>query len=68
MLEILKIAKKEYPKGTLFISATKQLKSPIKVGSLKISENYTRTITNDNGGIVAIASKDLKTITWAEKI
>lgn len=68
MLEILKIAKKEYPRNSLFISASKLLKSPIRVGSLKISENYERTITNDAGGIIAIASKDLKTITWAEKI
>jgi len=52
MKDILKIARQEYPKGTLFYSATGNLKSPLRVSSLQISEVYKGTIINTEGGII----------------
>jgi hypothetical protein len=49
---ILTRAKREYPSGTIFISASGLLKSPMRVSSLKISENYKGVIHNSEGGII----------------
>ena len=38
----LQIAKENYPKHTKFISATKNLKSPISVNSIKVAEHEDR--------------------------
>jgi hypothetical protein len=52
MEELLKQARKEYPKGSLFISATNSLKTPFKVHSLKVSENYRNTIVDTEAGVI----------------
>lgn len=49
---LLNRARKEYPSGTIFISASGALKSPLKVASLKESENYKGVIHNTEGGII----------------
>lgn len=52
MKDIIKQAREEYPKNTLFYSATGNLKAPIKVTSLLISEVYKNTIVNQDGGVI----------------
>jgi len=52
MKELLKKCREEYPKNTLFYSATGNLKSPMRVSSLDISDVYKNTITNSEGGVV----------------
>ena len=59
---LLKTAKEKYPKGVLFLSATGALKSPMKIHSLRMSENYKDTIYDTEGGIVY----DGTTKTWAK--
>lgn len=61
---LLKEAKREYPTGTLFYSASGNLKSPIKVTGVRESLNYKNVITNSSGGILY----DGNTKTWATKI
>lgn len=52
MREILEQARKEYPKGIHFISATNNLKTPLKIHSLRISENYKNTIVDTEAGVI----------------
>lgn len=52
MKDILKKCREEYPKNTLFYSATGNLKSKMIVSSLQISEVYKNTITNSEGGVI----------------
>lgn len=61
---ILQQAKKLYPKDTLFFSASNNLKSPLRVTSLKLSEVYKNTVVNLEFGIIY----DGETKTWAKKI
>lgn len=61
---ILTRAKKEYPNGTLFYSATNNLKTPIRVSSLRMSSVFKNTVVNGDFGV--IYDNDSKT--WAEKI
>ncbi len=49
---LLNKARQEYPIGTVFISASGLLKTPLKVSSLKESENYKGVIHNAEGGII----------------
>jgi len=49
---LLKIAKEKYPKGSLFYSATNNIKSPMKVHALKLSENYKNTVVDVEGGVI----------------
>ncbi len=63
----LKIARKEYPKGTLFLSATGNLTAPISVNLLKISESYNNTISNESGGIIYMEDENGAEI-WAKKV
>jgi hypothetical protein len=59
---LLNRARKEYPSGTTFISASGALKSPLKVASLKESEVYKGAIYNSEGGCIYIDGK------WAVKV
>jgi hypothetical protein len=52
MKDLLQQAKTLYPKGTLFMSASNNLKSPLRITGLRVSENYKNTIINIDGGIV----------------
>jgi len=63
MLEILKIAKKEYPKGTLFFSASGLIKNPLRVTGVRLSEIYKNTVVNSEGGIIY----DNENKIWAKK-
>lgn len=62
MENLLRIAQQKYPKNTLFYSATGALKSPMKIHSLRMSENYKDTIYDTEGGVVY----DGTTKTWAK--
>lgn len=64
MQSILTRAKKEYPTGTIFISASGLLKSPMRVSSVRLSDNYKNTVVNSEGGV--IYDNDSKT--WAQKV
>lgn len=68
MNTLLKQAKERYPKGTMFLSATGNLKKPMLVNQLIVSENYTDTISNENGGIICMPDEDSGDIIWAEKV
>lgn len=61
-MELLKIAKEKYPKGSLFLSATNNLKSPLKVHSLRVAENYNNTVVDIEGGVIFTEG------VWAQKI
>jgi hypothetical protein len=61
---LLQQAKKLYPKGTLFMSASNNLKSPLRITGLRVSEIYKDTIVNSEFGIVY----DGESKTWAIKI
>lgn len=61
---LLKEAKREYPVGTLFLSASGNLKSPIRVTGLRESLNYKNVIVNVSGGILY----DSVLKTWAKKV
>lgn len=58
---LLKEAKRLYPKGSLFLSATNNLKSPIKVSELRLSENYKNVVVNSTYGVIFDNG-------WAEKV
>jgi hypothetical protein len=57
----LKVAKQNYVKGSYFISATGNLRKPIKVTNLKISE-ITGDIIEENGGVIYDKELDV----WAK--
>lgn len=59
----LKQARKEYPRNSLFYSATENIKSPITVTSLRIAENF-KGIVNSEGGVIY----DYELNKWAVKI
>lgn len=59
---LLKEAKLKFPKGSLFYSATGNLKTPIRVTSLRVSENYKNTIVNAEFGVIYTNNK------WAVKL
>jgi hypothetical protein len=61
MTELFKTARKNYPRGTYFISATGKLNSPLKVTTLKISEISGDIVDNDGGVIY-----DKTTDVWAK--
>ena len=61
-MELLKLAKEKFPKGSLFISATNNLKSPLKVHSLRMSENYKNTVVDIEGGVIFTDNR------WAKKV
>lgn len=63
MEDLLKLAKEKYPKNTLFLSATNNLKSPLKVHSLRMGEVIKDSIYNSEGGVIY----DSKSKTWAVK-
>lgn len=50
--QTLKKCREEYPKNTLFYSATGNLKTPIRVSSLDISDVYKNTVVNSEGGVI----------------
>lgn len=52
MKEILKQARLQFPKGTVFYSATGVLKAPMTVYSLQISMIYPNCIVNSEGGVI----------------
>lgn len=60
MKEILEQARQKYPKGSHFKTVTNNIKSPLKVHSLKISENYKNTIVDTEAGVIYTNGK------WAE--
>lgn len=63
MLDKLEKAKLEYPKGTLFYSATKNLKTPLRVeGILKFTQHHKNTIVCESGGVIYTDG------VWAEKV
>ena len=64
MENLLKQARKEYPSGTIFISASGLLKSPMRVSSVRLSDNYKNTVVNSEGGILF----DGSTGKWAVKV
>lgn len=66
MKDLLKTAEKNYKEGEYFLSATKNVKAPIKVTFLKISENYPNCIVNSEGGV--ICEKIGEEVVWAEKV
>ena len=59
---LLKEAKLKFPKGSLFYSATGLIKTPIRVTSLRVSENYKNTIVNAEYGVIYTNNK------WAVKL
>lgn len=59
---ILTQAKKLFPKGTVYYSATNNLKTPMKVHSLRMAENYKNTVVDSEGGCIYTNG------TWARKI
>ena len=68
MKEILKKSRELFKTGDYFTSASGLLATPIKVSTLKISDNYPNMIVNsDNGGIIAIVEEDGE-IMWAKKV
>lgn len=66
MNTLLAEAKKKFKKGDLFLSATKNIKTPLMVNLLLVSENYENTIVNENGGVIVTEDEDGKLV-WAEK-
>lgn len=62
MQQTLKQAEQLYPRGTRFISLSGNIKSALSVSSLKIAENFNRTIINIEGGII------YKDGEWAKKV
>ncbi len=62
MKDILKEAKRKFPKGSYFLSATGNLKSPLKVIELRVSEIYPDCIVNSEGGVVYEGGN------WAERV
>lgn len=67
MKELLQQIKQTFKTGDLFYSASNLLSSPLKVGLIKISENYPNMIISDNGGILAIVEEDGEVI-YAKKV
>lgn len=67
-MKLLKEAKAKFKKGNLFISASGNLKSPLLVDELKISEIYPNTIVNESGGVICMPDEDTGNIVWAKKI
>ena len=66
-MNLLSEAKKRFKKGDLFISATGNLKNPLPVNQLIVSENYEDTISNELGGIICTPDED-GNIIWAKKL
>lgn len=64
MNNLLKQAKEKFPKGSLFYSASGLINSPIRVTSLRESENYKGVIVNSEGGVIY----DGESKVWAKKI
>ena len=62
--QLLEQAKQLYPKNTLFLSASGNLHSPIRVTSIKLSEVYKDTIVNVDGGVIY----DGENLIWARKV
>ncbi|HSE99796.1 MAG TPA: hypothetical protein VLA48_02780 [Nitrososphaeraceae archaeon] len=67
MRDILQQIKQMFKSGDLFYSASNLLSSPLRVGLIKISENYPNMIISDNGGILAIVEEDGEII-YAKKV
>jgi len=67
MNKLLKEAKEKFKKGDLFLTATGNIKSPMMVSLLIVSENYPNTIVNENGGVIVTEDEDGKQ-TWATKV
>ncbi len=59
---LLNKAKALYPKDTLFLSSTGNLKSPMRVSTLKESETYKGSIYNSEGGCIYDG------LNWAKKV
>lgn len=49
---LLEQARQKFPKNSLFYSATNNLKTPIRIGTLKMSEVFKNTVVNSEMGVV----------------
>ncbi len=67
MNTLLAQAKSRFKKGDLFLTATKNIKTPLLVNLLLVSENYPNTIVNENGGVIVTENENGEMI-WAEKV
>lgn len=61
---LLKQAREIYPIGSLFLSSTGLLKTPIRVTGLKLSDNYKNVVVNTSGGVLFDGENKI----WAEKL
>lgn len=61
---LLTQARKLYPKGSFFLSASGVLKSPMKVHALKMAENYKNTVVDELGGVIYDGIDKV----WAKKL
>lgn len=75
MNTLLNEAKKKFKNGDLFLSATKAVKSPLRVGTLLVAENYPETIINSEGGVIVFTEESFdeegnstSKKVWAEKV
>ncbi len=65
---LLNEARKRFKKGDLFITATKNIKVPMVVNTLLMSENYPNQVNNENGGVLVYKDEDTGELVWAEKL
>lgn len=61
---LLEQAREKFPKDTLFLSATGNLKKPLRVTALRMSEVFKNTVVNTEMGVVY----DGSTGVWATKV
>lgn len=59
---LLEQAREKFPKDSLFLSATGNLKKPLRVSTLKMSEVFKNTVVNTEMGVVYDNGK------WAVKV
>lgn len=64
---LLSQARANYPKGTLFYTATGNIKTPFGASYLLLSEDYCNTILNESGGVIVLEN-DKGELVWAEKV
>jgi len=59
---LLKQARERFPKDTLFLSATGNLKKPLRVTALRMSEVFKNTVVNTEMGVIFTEG------VWATKV